>query len=690
MVLGAARSGTRMGDWTAMATRMPRPPRASPPGSGGRPPMRSWRFWMPLAIVLLLNVLLFNAIFPADQTHRVTLPYNVFKQQIIADNVTSISSTADQIQGHTKKAVSAPNSSDSATDFTTTRPTFADPGLETLLEQHNVTINAQPESQARPVLLTLLLSFGPTILLIAGFVWLMRRTAQMGGGAGGGGLFGIGRSRARVYDPERPQTTFADVAGIEEAKQELEEIVDFLRDPVKYQRLGGTIPKGVLLIGPPGTGKTLLARAVAGEAKVPFLSVAASEFVEMIVGVGASRVRDLFERARAMAPAIIFIDELDAIGRSRSAASNLGGHNEQEQTLNQILTEMDGFDSREGVIVLAATNRADVLDNALLRPGRFDRRVVVQPPDRNGRAAILRIHTRNVPLGPDVDLDSLASQTPGLVGADLRNLVNEAALLAARRNRSAVTMEDFGDALEKVMLGAERHLTMSQKDRERIAYHEGGHALLGLLIPGADPVRKVSIVPRGLALGVTVQSPVDDRMNYPEDYLRGRITGALGGRAAEEIVYGVVTTGAEDDLRQVTAIARQMVVRWGMSPAVGPLSLAEPDGDALIPQRNYSDQTAQLIDSEIKRIVDECLAQACDLLRKHRSRLDALTQALLRDESLDEREVLRVVGLVRDEQGNVHVDGEPVDADGETPAAEVRGRARSEVHSTTPRRPRPS
>jgi cell division protease FtsH len=682
MVPAPAAPRTPAWDTDPMATRTPRPPRENPanpdparrgpaqrpgaPGGGGGSPMRTWRFWLPLAVVLLLNVVLFNSIFPADSSNSQTIPYTAFKQQVAADNVITISATGDDIQGQTKKPVSAPGSSTSSTNFTTTRPTFADTGLETLLEDHKVVINATPLNTPRSTLLTILLSFGPTILLIGGFIWLMRRSAAAAGGAGG--LFSIGRSKARLFDAEHPTTTFADVAGIEEAKQELEEIVDFLKDPQRYQRLGGTIPKGVLLIGPPGTGKTLLARAVAGEAGVPFLSVAASEFVEMIVGVGASRVRDLFQKARALAPSIIFIDELDAIGRSRGGAARFGGHDEQEQTLNQILTEMDGFDSREGVIVIAATNRADVLDQALLRPGRFDRRVVVQPPDRNGRAAILRIHTRNVPLGPDVDLDALASQTPGLVGADLRNLVNEAALLAARRNRSAVTMEDFTDALEKVVLGAERHLTLSEKDRERVAYHESGHALLGLLVPGADPVRKVSIVPRGMALGVTLQSPVDDRMNYPEDYLRARITGALGGRAAEEIVYGVVTTGAENDLQQITAIARQMVVRWGMSPALGPISLTEPDGDGLVAQRPYSEHTAEVIDSEVRRIVDECLQEACSLLNQHRARLDALTQALLREESLDEAEVLRVTGMVRDADGTVHVDGAPPVARGKAPS----------------------
>jgi cell division protease FtsH len=365
------------------------------------------------------------------------------------------------------------------------------------------------------------------------------------------------------------------------------------------------------------------------------------------VGVGAARVRDLFAKARAAAPAIIFIDELDAIGRSRSAALRVGGSDEQEQTLNQILTEMDGFDSREGVIVLAATNRADVLDSALLRPGRFDRRVVVQPPDRRGRAAILRLHTKGVPLGPDVDLDEIAAQTPGMVGADLRNLVNEAALRAARQGESLVTMADFMEAIEKTLLGSERKLMLSQLDRERIAYHESGHAVLGLLIPGADPVRKVTIIPRGQSLGVTVQSPVDDRFNYGEDYLRGRITGALGGRAAEQLVYGVVTTGAENDLQQVTRLAHEMVVRWGMSPKVGPLNYSEnPDGAGpLAMQRPYSEATAQLIDDEVKRIADECLQSATRLLSEHRDQLEALARALLERDSLNEAEILEVTGL---------------------------------------------
>ena len=604
---------------------------------------RSWRFWVSLGALIVINTLIVQFLFTPSQPKQVTIPYSVFKEQVASDNVVTITSQGDSITGVTKKAVAAtPDSKDRSTNFTTTRPAFASNDLQPLLDEHHVTYGAKPDT-GPPFWQTLLLSFLPAGLLILGLVWLSRRAAT----AGAGGVFGLGQSRARLYDAERPGTTFADVAGIDEAKEELREVVDFLRNPQRYQRLGGTVPKGVLLVGPPGTGKTLLARAVAGEASVPFFSVAASEFVEMIVGVGASRVRDLFNKARQAAPAIIFIDELDAIGRSRAAAIRVGGTDEQEQTLNQILTEMDGFDSREGVIVLAATNRADVLDPALLRPGRFDRRVMVQPPDKAGRAAILKIHTRSIPLGPDVDLDKLAQQTVGMVGADLRNLVNEAALLAARRERDAVTMEDFSDAIEKVLLGAERKIMLSQQDRERVAYHEGGHALLGLLVPGADPVRKVTIVPRGRALGVTVQSPVDDRFNYSEEYLRARIVGALGGRAAEQLVYQVVTTGAENDLQQVTAIAREMVIRWGMSPKIGPLFFAGEDGAGPLglSQKPFSEATGALIDSEVKRIVEECLMEAQRLLAENRPKLDALARALLAEESLDEADVLRVTGL---------------------------------------------
>jgi cell division protease FtsH len=616
------------------------------PTAPARNPFLSRNFLITLGLLFAVNILFTNVFFATGQPKSVVIPYDVFVQQVKDGNVTTVTSTSDAITGTTKKAVTAGSGQGTATNFSTQRPSFANDDLLGLLQTHKVTIDALNPNPPTPLWQTLLLSFGPVLLLVLLFVYVSRRMASLRSGAGG--ILGrFGQSGARLYNPEHPPTTFADVAGIDEVKAELLEVVDFLKEPAKYERLGGTVPKGVLLIGAPGTGKTLLARAVAGEAGVPFFSISASEFIEAIVGVGASRVRDLFNKARAAAPAIIFIDEMDAVGRSRSAALRMGSNDEQEQTLNQILTEMDGFDPHEGVIVLAATNRADVLDPALLRPGRFDRRIQVHSPDRRGRAAILAIHTRAMPLDSDVDLNEIAGQTAGMVGADLRNLANEAALSAARRGASTVSLADFTIAIEKVELGSERKLTLNAQDRERIAYHESGHALLGLLLPGADPVSRVSIIPRGQSLGATTQTPVDDRFNYGEDYLRGRITGALGGRAAEQLVYGVVSTGAEADLRMVTGIAREMVVRWGMSPKVGAVNYAE-EGSAAIAfgtQHAYSDATAELIDSEVKRISDECLAQAVELLKVNRVKLDALAHALLEHDTLYAEEILRVADV---------------------------------------------
>ena len=637
------------------------PPRASSPpatptGSAARAPFRRWWRFLLFPALLLANFLLIQLVTPG-QPQRVEVSYTFFKQQVEADNVAQISTRADTIQGTFKQAVpyqpDAALPAKTAGDFSTVIPAFADPGLETLLAAHGGIINARPLDQPANPFITILLGFGPTLLLIGGFLWLSRKAA----GQMGGGIFGLGKSQAKRYDQatvgERG-VTFADVAGIEEAKAELVEVVDFLKDPAKYTRLGGVVPKGVLLIGAPGTGKTLLARAVAGEANVPFFSMGASEFVEMIVGVGASRVRDLFKQAREAAPAIIFIDELDAIGRARGSGVFSGSNSEQEQTLNQILTEMDGFSSRQGVIVLAATNRPDVLDQALLRPGRFDRRVTVQPPDRLGREMILRVHTRGMPLAADVDLKEIAASTPGLVGADLRNLANEAALLAARRNEESIHHKDVLDALETLVLGPARALVMSIEERTRVAYHEGGHAILGLLLPGADPVNRVTIVPHGMALGVTYQRAEDDRHSYSEQYLHARIVGAMGGRAAEEVVFETHTTGAENDMQQATDLARQMVTRWGMSEKLGPVTLAPRDGTAGTGLENlgfgggkpYGSATADAIDAEVQRLLEEAASEATRLLQTHRRELDGLAAALLEHETLDEPAIRRATGLL--------------------------------------------
>jgi cell division protease FtsH len=567
------------------------------------------------------------------------IPYSpLFLEQVRAGNVSRITSKGSSIQGLFRRPVSYPSPSSSPSKrFTTLIPSFADgAALSQLLEEHDVVINAEPLQQSASWWQTILYGFGPTFLLIGLLVLLMRRGA-------GRALGSFGRSRARRYKPSDERVTFADVAGIDEAKAELTEIVDYLRNPERYRRLGGRIPRGVLLSGPPGTGKTLLARAVAGEANVPFFSMSASEFIEAIAGVGASRVRDLFAQAKKNSPAIIFIDELDAVGRSRSASvAGGGGGDEREQTLNQILTEMDGFDPSVGVIVLASTNRPDILDAALLRPGRFDRRVAVQSPDREGRRQILEVHTRDVPLAADVDLQRIAGTTPGMVGADLANLVNEAALNAARRGHGQVTSEDFSQAFEKVVLGAERKILLGRADRERTAYHEAGHAIVGMLSPGADPVRKVSIIPRGMALGITLSTPEDDRFSYEEPYLRTLIKVALGGRAAEELVYGVFTSGAENDLQQLTNIARQMVGRWGMSSAVGPVSVISLDGQGPL---GPSERTHELVDDEVRRIVEELYEEVLALLREHRASLDRLAAALLERETLDQADAYAAAGV---------------------------------------------
>jgi cell division protease FtsH len=625
----------------------PRPPEAPSPGTPSkRPRLRISPWWIAVALALLfVNFWVGSRL--TDEEARLTVPYSpFFLEQVRQGNVAEITSEGSTVQGEFEQPRRY-GDSEPKKEFETEVPAFADTdALSQLLERSDVVVNAEPLDTGSPFWQTLLVSLLPAILIIGLLFFFLRRV-----GSAQGALGAFGRSRARRYQPSGGRVTFADVAGVEEAESELVEVVDFLRKPDKYRRLGGRVPRGVLLLGPPGTGKTLLARAVAGEAGVPFFSLSASEFVEAIVGIGASRVRDLFGQAKEAAPAIVFVDELDAVGRSRTAgvAGFSGGNDEREQTLNQILTEMDGFDASTGVIVIGATNRPEVLDPALLRPGRFDRRVAVQPPDRGGREQILRVHTRGVPLAPDVDLGRLAASTPGMVGADLANLVNEAALLAARRDHEKVEESDFTDALERIVLGAERQIMIGPEDRRRTAYHEAGHAIVGMLTDGADPVRKISIIPRTTSLGVTFSAPEADRYNYQERELMARIKVALGGRGAEEIVFASPTTGAESDIQQLTEIARHMVGRWGMSDAVGPLAVIPSDGRGpLLPGASeVSEHTQQLIDEEVRRIVEEARQQVIALLRENRDKLDSLAQALLEHETLDEDAAYAAAGVTR-------------------------------------------
>jgi cell division protease FtsH len=622
------------------------PPEQKPPFI----PRNRFFIW---ALIGLLAVNVLIAILTSGPESRPQVPYQpFFVEQVKADNVRDISSTGDSIEGtlNHEATYTPPGGDDEVkvgNDFKTEVPSFIDNKAVTeLLTEHHVVINASPPDSGRSVLGTIILAFLPTLLIIGFFIWLVRK--QTGGK--GGILGGFGRSTARRVEADgQGRVTFKDVAGIDEAEEELEEIVDFLKNPQRYTRLGARIPHGVLLYGPPGTGKTLLARAVAGQAHAAYFHISASEFVEAIVGVGASRVRDLFKQAKAAAPSIIFIDELDAIGRSRSGnvAGLSGGNDEREQTLNQILTEMDGFEPGTDVIVLGATNRPEVLDPALLRPGRFDRRIAVNPPDRNGRVAILEIHTRGVTLADDVDLERIAASIPGSTGADIALLVNEAALFAARREHPKVEQRDFTDAIEKILLGAERQVVMTDADRTRTAYHESGHALVGMLTPGADPVRKISIIPRGQALGVTLSTPESDRYNYRREDLVAKIKVALGGRAAEKVVFDEISTGAESDIQNLTQVARGMVGRWGMSDAVGPIAVTDgrQDGMLLPGAMPASEPTQELVDKEVRRIVDEAEDEVVDLLQRERPRLQALATALLERETLDQPDAYEVAGV---------------------------------------------
>ena len=576
------------------------------------------------------------------------ITYKRFKGLVTGDRVTSLEISATSISG----------TYDEDVKFTTKPPTLEDDTLIPLLDEHGVEYEFKTENPLTGLLLTWILPFG---LLIVFWVFLLRRM----GGAGQALQFG--RSKVKVYNREEMRTTFGDVAGVDEAVEELREVVDFLKQPKKYQRLGGRIPKGVLLVGPPGSGKTLLARAVAGEADCPFFFISGSEFVEMFVGVGAARVRELFEQAKAKSPCIIFVDELDTIGKSRGGAMSMGGHDEREQTLNQLLTEMDGFDPKSGVIIMAATNRPDVLDQALMRPGRFDRVVVVDRPDLNGRLEILDVHARKVKLADDVDLRALAAQTPGSSGADLENIVNEAALLAARRDEESVQQKDLQEAIERVIAGLERKSrVLSEKEKDIVAHHEAGHAVIGLFVEHADPVHKVSIIARGAAaLGVTISLPTEDRYIATEEELRDRICAALGGRAAEEIVFGHLSTGAHNDLQQVTQIARRMVEEFGMSPRIGPIALSQ-DGNRFLEmkmpwdrERTSSDETARIADEEIARIVNEGYERAKSILRTHEAALRGVGEELKRAEVLDGTQLRELVERIEGPTEDAVSEAEP-------------------------------
>ena len=606
--------------------------------------------WRVLVAILLLWAVLGYFMRPGAPD-SLEIPYSEFKGHLRRDNVAEVTVEGDRIRGGFEKPV-APGSEEKGGSggdtrtyerFETVLPSFGDPELINLLEEKDVTIHA--ETEERSWVTTVLAGLLPWVLIIGFLVWSSRRFQQRAGGAGG--LFGFGKSKAKLYDKSVIDMRYDDVAGLPNAKKELQEVVDYLKEPEKYKALGGKLPKGILLVGPPGNGKTLMARATAGEADVPFFSISGSEFIEMFVGVGASRVRDMFKQAKEDAPAIIFIDELDSIGRVRGTGLG-GGHDEREQTLNQILSEMDGFSPQESVVVLAATNRPDVLDPALVRPGRFDRQIALELPQKKARKEILELHTRNVPLEEDADLETVAERTVGFSGADLENLVNEAALLAARKEKDTVGNEDFDEGRDKIIMGIEREDVIKRDEKEMIAYHESGHALTAHFLPEADPLEKVSIIPRGRSLGATEQIPEEDRHNLGLAYLESRIAVMLGGRAAEKVVFDDLTSGAGDDLKNATQLAQRMICQWGMSEKLGPTAFrrGEPHpflGREMADHKDYSEHTARLIDEEIQRLTSEMEARSMEILREHRGELDELAHALLERETLSREEIEEIL-----------------------------------------------
>jgi len=594
---------------------------------------RNFAIWVVIGLLLFALFNLFQN--PVQNRRANEISYSEFIAQVKSGSINEV-----LVQGNRYSGQYA----DKSRPFTTLGPNNQGEVIKEL-ETKGVKINVRPPEEDVPSLLGLLASWFPILLMIAVWVFFMRQMQS-----GGGRAMGFGKSKAKLLTERHGRVTFEDVAGVDEAKVDLQEIVEFLRDPQKFQRLGGRIPRGCLLVGPPGTGKTLIARAVAGEANVPFFTISGSDFVEMFVGVGASRVRDMFEQAKKNAPCIIFIDEIDAVGRHRGAGLG-GGNDEREQTLNQLLVEMDGFEANEGIIILAATNRPDVLDPALLRPGRFDRQITVPNPDVNGREKILRVHMKKVPLAPDVDPKVLARGTPGFSGADLANLVNEAALLAARRSKRLVTQTEFEDAKDKVMMGAERRsMAMTEEEKLATAYHEAGHAIVNLLVPGNDPLHKVTIIPRGRALGVTMSLPERDKLSYSKQWCDARIAMTFGGRVAEQIIYGKehLNTGASSDIQQATSLARSMVTEWGMSEVLGPLRYTDNQqevflGHAITQRQNMSEETARMIDEEIRKIVSAGQAKAWEVLGAHRADLEAVAQALMEYETISGDECLAVM-----------------------------------------------
>ncbi len=607
--------------------------------------------WRVGAAFILISILLFlwSQFFNLRGTEQYNISYSQFIEQLNAGNIKSVTIEGLQVNGEFIKEISIQTLADKRTtavkNFQTFLPSFQGEGILSELEKKNVVINVEP-SEKGSIFRQFLIGILPWVLIIGIWIWIMRRAQKQISG-GPGGIFSFGQSKAKLYDVKKPIMTFKDVAGMENVKKELKETIEFLKDPDKYRRLGAKVPKGVLLVGPPGTGKTLLARAVAGEAGVPFYSISASEFIEMFVGVGASRVRDLFQKAKASHPSIIFIDELDAVGRTRGAGFG-GGHDEREQTLNQILSEMDGFESHEEVIILAATNRPDVLDPALLRPGRFDRHILIDRPGLKERKAILEVHTKNKTLAEEVDFEKIARGTPGMTGADLENIANEAALIAVRKNKEKIDTSDFEEARDITLMGSVREETISDIEKRITAYHEAGHALAAWSLPGTDPIHKVSILPRGMAMGVTQLLPEEDRHYYPKTYLMNRLSVALAGRVAEKVVFNDVSSGAQNDLKEATSLAEKMVSQWGMSDKIGPLNLGRGEehpflGRELAQPKRYSEEMAWLMDQEIQRLINEAEVKSEEVIKNNRKTLDKLAEALIKEEVLERDDVERII-----------------------------------------------